>query len=60
MEINEQVLKAAWAFESAAIDAGYDYAKVTFESTAWNDGKPSLFICCVDRDNKTVYYTEGE
>ena len=52
--ITDEMIKAAHDFESAAIDAGIDHAKVTWDSAEWSiTYRQTLRITVIDRENRT-------
>ena len=53
-------MRAAHDFESAAIEAGMDFAKCTYESPSWRYEVGSLQIFGVDELNRTHLWKDGE
>ena len=58
--ITDAMMRAANDFESAAIDAGMDFAKCTYESSAWRYEGGRLQVFAVDELNHTHLWKEGE
>ncbi len=60
-DITPEMKAAAFAFESAAIDAGFDFANIRFESTSWAlDEVQRLQIFGVDSSNKSHQWSIPE
>ena len=52
--VTREMIIAAERFQSACIDAGFDYASVRYEDTSWStDGKMLLRVFGIDRANKS-------
>ena len=58
--ITEAMMRAAHDFESAAIEAGMDFAKCTYESPSWRGDSGCLSIFGVDDLNRTHLWKDGE
>lgn len=59
VEVTDRMIAAAHEFQSACIDAGFDYGKLTFESADWSiNFKQYLRIFGVDMFNKTHTWEE--
>lgn len=60
MSVTSRMKNAAYEFERARIDAGFDYAKVESDSADWSlDGKTKLRVFGIDSDNKSHRWEEG-
>ena len=58
--ITERMRSAAREFESAAIDAGFDFVKVEFRSRFWSlNGEQELWVFGIDANNKSHRWEEG-
>ena len=60
-EITPRMKRIAYEWEAAAIEAGHDYAKLSYMSREWCGGDSStLQAFAVDKDNKSKIWKEGE
>lgn len=59
-DVPKQFVKLAHKLESKAIDAGYDYVSITFNTGKWaNNGHNELRVTGFDLDGKIHIYSEG-
>lgn len=60
-EITERIKKCAYELESAVIDAGFDYARVIWQSAYWSlEDKQKLTILAIDQGEKCYQWKGGE
>lgn len=53
-DVSERLIAAANELESAAIDAGFDYCRVSYESPEWgNSDRDFVHLYAVDKENMT-------
>jgi len=59
MYVTRDMIIAAEKFQSACIDAGFDYASVRYEDKSWSlDGNVLLRVFGIDRDNKSHEWSQ--
>ena len=59
--ITERMRSAAREFESAAVDAGFDFAKVEYESGLWSlNGEQGLRVFGIDVNDRLHRWKEGK
>ena len=59
-QITDAMKQAAHDFESAAIDAGMDFAKAVYESQLWGGVESGVTIFAIDKDNRTHIWKGGD
>lgn len=58
--ITERMKVLAMLLEAEAIDAGFEYAKTSWESAEWNGEKQSLRVFGVDSKHRSHLWKKGE
>lgn len=53
-------MRAAHDFESAAIEAGMDFAKCSYESPSWRGDSGCLRVFGIDELNHTHLWKDGD
>ena len=60
-KVSKRMKECAYEFERAAIEAGFDFAKLTWQSAAWKaKEKQQLRVFAVDKNDKATLWKGGK